>query len=339
MVALLAGAVFRTVRAENRLYRPSGASNEIEHEDRTLYDESRDRRIPVRVFRPGTRVGGQPVVVFSPGLGASRTDYGYLAEHLARHGYFSIVLTHPGSDAASRRRWLQDNAPGSQERRRGWVLSSIEDPENLKNRPLDVSFVIDRLAAGDIAAGADASLVGVAGHSFGASTAMAVGGMLVDLPQADGGPGTSFRDPRVKAVLAMSPQGPGTMGIGEESWSAFAVPVMLMTGTRDRAPGIRTVAWRKAALDRIQGVDRYALTLRGGTHLTFGGRGTGETFRDRVPFGLTSRAHHVKVIESAALAFFDSYLTGSIGARRWLGGYFGGDQPDATVDFRSGRGN
>src|SRR5262249_44935706 len=112
----------------------------------------------------------------------------------------------------------------------------------------------------------DEDKVGVLGHSFGAYTAMVVAGATVDLPD---GKASSFRDARVKAVLPMSPEGPGTMGLTLSSWDRFAVPGRHLTGSRDYGAGQRSATWRRAGYEHVQGVDDYLVTLEGAGHMTF----------------------------------------------------------------------
>lgn len=84
------------------------------------------------------------------------------------------------------------------------------DWRNAIERPRDVSFAIDQLEkanapGGELAGKLDLKRIGVAGHSFGAYTAMAIAGQT--------GGRSSFRDPRVSAAIAMSapaPKGNGT---------------------------------------------------------------------------------------------------------------------------------
>jgi predicted dienelactone hydrolase len=42
--------------------------------------------------------GAAPVVLFSHGLGGSRTGSVFLGEHWAARGYVAVFLQHPGSD-------------------------------------------------------------------------------------------------------------------------------------------------------------------------------------------------------------------------------------------------
>ena len=229
--------------------------------DRTLHRQrrrqglarpARNRAVPARLFIPQAAAGQTfPVVVFSHGLWTNRESYGYFARHIASHGYVVILPQHTGSDTGALScltcdvglvtDWLLENPV------RGGLIdlpdrnllqSSIQDPNNLVNRPLDISFAIDQIATDPaLTPVANSNRIGVAGHSFGAYTAMAAGGMLVDLPEELGGADRSFRDSRITATLAMSAQGPGTMGISDGAWSAFGTPAMFLTGTFDYSTG------------------------------------------------------------------------------------------------------
>src|SRR6266481_1071766 len=73
-------------------------------------------------------------------------------------------------------------------------------------------------------------------------TADAIAGALVDLP---GHPATNFRDPRVKAVVLLSPQGPGEFGLTDHSWDHVMLPLLSMTGSLDLGAGNRGPEWKK----------------------------------------------------------------------------------------------
>ncbi len=340
LVVLLLASTIRTKATERALYR-AGDGSRVEQSDLTFSDPSRSRQVPVRVYRPAGGGGpARPLIVFSPGLGASREDYGYLGAHLAARGYLVAVVTHAGSDSAALRAGLKRD-------RTGWVAAALDDPVNLRDRPQDISFVIDSLTDADSPFRVDPARIGVAGHSFGASTAMALGGMKVELGDDE----ASLTDPRVQAVVAMSPQGTGTMGIAPGAWDGFETPVMLLTGTRDFAPGGRPIRWRRTAFDQISSADRYLVTLIGATHLTFGGRGAItaeegaegdggsdylEDLRQALPVGARSRSHHLKVIDALVCAFFDHYLGDRDDAGRWLRGYAGERHFDARAEFQPG---
>lgn len=332
---LLAVLVLATARAQS----PAAESRPLEEApgpwktvflDEDWKDASRDRTVPVRIWRPEQPAPAEsrhaapfPVIILSPGLGGSRSTYGYLAHHLASHGYVVVTLTHPGSDTRDfggrivrrvRDGLLGESAPVS--RPMDLLLDSVNDAANLRNRPRDVSFALDRIAAHPVlATQADLKRVGVAGHSFGAHTAMCVGGMAVDVPDAEA---CSFRDPRVKAVLPMSPEGPGAMGIRKGAWDSFAVPVLFLTGTRDYGANAASAAWRRSGFEGVRGVDDYLVTIAGAGHMAFAmpGRETRE------------------LVDSLAVLFFDAYVKEDAAARARLQGFFAGKRPDCAAEFK-----
>lgn len=371
------------------MYKPVAGPFTVKVIDEDWRDAARDRTLPVRIYMPQRPAGAQarpsappekfPVIVFSHGLWGSRMNYGYFGQHMASHGYLVVAPTHPGSDTADllRRTLAAKGSKGSGEKgaaagASGWLMESIEDPDNLRQRPLDLTFVIDEIARNaQLGAIADMSRVGVGGHSFGAYTVMAIGGMKVDLPNDKG---HSFRDERVKAVLPMSPEGTGTMGIRDGAWDAFAAPVMFLTGTRDYGAGARSAAWRRTAFDAVNTVDDYLVTLNGAGHMTFGtGGGKGgdgspaqdaarERLIDRLfdrmqeknggkpddkplsPAGAAGgagkpgdQAHHTMMINSLSAAFFDAYLNNDPAARTWLAAYFAAKHDDCTAEFKAGK--
>lgn len=366
-ILLSLGVLPAPAGAETALYKASAGPYPTTVVDREWVDGARNRMVPARLFVPTASAGETfPVVVFSHGLWANSRKYQYFAEHLASHGYVVILPQHRGSDSASLlclscdlalvTDWLMDNPVTSgaiSTADHQFLQSAVEDPDNLVNRPLDVSFAIDQITSDPALAGvADPARIGVAGHSFGAYTSMAVGGMLVDLPAEHGGPNRSFRDPRVKASLSMSPQGPGTVGISEDAWSEFAVPAMYLTGTRDYGADEAAAQWRRSAFDRTRGQERFLVVLTGAGHSAFAGKAEltdaveGSTGLFSVtnallgPIGLTqtkpiASLYNADVIKSTATAFFDSYLKADPASRAWLGQYAGTEHPDATAEYRS----
>ncbi len=305
-------------------YKPAPGPFQVEQLDETWADAARPdkdgkpRQVPVRIYIP-TKVtleitpgqGKYPVIVFSHGLGGTRQGYAYLGRHLASHGYLVIHPQHAGSDLDSLRQ------PG--ERLIGIVERDTSDPANLENRPRDVTFVLDQVAKHErLSAIADLDHAGVAGHSFGAYTALACAGMTVDLPAK---PAQSWADPRIKAAAAMSGQGSGVMGITEHSWDKITVPVLIMTGTNDRAQGGRPPAWRHEPFDHLNNPDTFFLNIKDATHMTFSGRAgpagpNDAPGKDDAPAGPAAR--HLDWIRQTTTAFFDAYLRNDAAAKQWL---------------------
>jgi len=346
------------------LYKAAAGPFAVEVIDRPWRDESRKRDIPVRIYLPAMKGDAAktklPLVVMSHGLGGSRTTYAYFGHHLASHGYVVIAPTHAGSDTQSFLDWSRDHRDDANKTGAaggGWLLASISDPANLRDRPLDVTFVIDEAARSDLLKDRiDMERIGVAGHSFGAYTAMAIGGMTVDLPE---GKARSLRDPRVKAVLPMSPEGPGTMGITAGSWDAFAVPVLFLTGTRDYGAGGRSAAWRRSGFEHVRGVDDYLVTLEGAGHMTFADLagsakqdadddkdGAHARLRERIRERMLEAAggndsadaaahsRHVALIQSSGTAFFDAYVGGDAKAKDWLAAFAAAKRGDCQAEFK-----
>ena len=110
----------------------------------------------------------------------------------------------------------------------------------------------------------------VAGHSYGALTALAMGGAEGDLPEGVTGP---MRDPAARCVLAFSPPPPIPGLIAPAGYAALAIPALIQTGTADVMPGWPEPDWRVhlPAYDcAAPGGDRYLLVLDGADH-DFGG--------------------------------------------------------------------
>jgi predicted dienelactone hydrolase len=145
-----------------------------------------------------------------------------------------------------------------------------------KNRAADISFVIDSLASlveqyPEIKERVAASKVAVAGHGYGAFTALLIGGVT----PSSNGVATSYADRRAKAIVATSPPGPGsTPGLTEESFKTLTVPTMFLTGTGDYgASEAEDPAWRKKAYE-LSPPDKWFVSIAGAGHLAFTGQTT-----------------------------------------------------------------
>jgi predicted dienelactone hydrolase len=346
-----------------KLYKEEAGPFTFKTIDEDWADQARtpNRTIPVRMFvpevkaEPGAAADAKPsklpVIIFSPGLGASRITYAYFARHLASNGYIVIVPSHPGSDTAAAVEWIRQhgeaparggspatrlrarnnadgNDPNTDDRPGGWLLTSINDPDNLRERPRDISFIISKIPTHAVLGPiANMSQIGVGGHSFGAYTAMAIGGMRVDLPESHGGAKQSFRDPRVRAVLPMSPEGAGAMGIVPGAWDSFRVPALFLTGTRDYGAGGRSASWRRQAFEGVHGFfDYYLITLDGAGHMTFG--------RPEGVVASKSDASHAALIRSLGTAFFDAYVRDNDAAKDWIRKFAVSKPAGCTAEYK-----
>jgi len=169
---------------------------------------------------PASAAGPFPLVVFSHGNDGIRFQSWFLMEHLASHGFVVAAPDHVGNTA------LDILNPGT--------------PFETRDRPLDISLVITAMLARSAAPGdalegrIDPARVGVAGHSFGGFTTLAMAIGFEDVPP----------DPRVRAIMPMSPV--STFFSGAEI-ASIGVPTLLVGGTADTTTPIdpqTTFAWQ-----------------------------------------------------------------------------------------------
>jgi dienelactone hydrolase len=270
--------------------------------DGAIADPSRERSIPVRVRMPETGTGRAPVILFSHGLGGSVEAGTLYAQQWVKTGFLVVHVQHPGSDQSV---W-QGQLGGIGK------LKKAAGGEQLRDRVLDMGRVADAVAAGMRVGGCnlgqgDAARLGAAGHSFGAHTVLALAG------QSFGPRGAMGRDPRFKAVAALSPMSPGTdAATAPAAFGGIPVPVPSATGSADGSPLAKgrsleqVVAARAAVFPALPatrtGVGSVGLWLEGATHSDFGGNARGRRKSD---------AHVVAVTTAATTAFFVAHLGGN----------------------------
>ncbi len=285
----------------------SGPHIVTEVETLVLHDAKRNKDVHIRVFYPNDS-GKYPVIVFSHGAGGSQNCCDGLTRHWATYGYVTIQPTHDDS-AIQRRNAGEENIQFTKA-----VRDALKNPAHWESRPLDISYVLDVLPnLGNRIPGLigkiDTDRIGVGGHSMGSYTAEAIAGALIDLP---GHPGRSFEDPRVKAVLCLSPQGPGQFGLNEHSFDQMALPYMGITGSLDSLGPVASPAWHKTPFERSQPGDKYHLYIEGANHMSF------ITPRTLLPNHSEQGGAIFDYTNSASLAFWNAYLKGDASAKSYL---------------------
>jgi predicted dienelactone hydrolase len=284
----------------------------IETEDLTWNDAARARDVPARIFAPaqGETDGPLPLVVFSHGGGESRESYTYLGNYWAQSGYIAIFVTHLGFDRDAARNG-GDGPPA------GFINDDIEQ------RPRDLSFAIDRATSEDpgsrlIDGRVDSARIATGGQCAGASTALMLAGLAVDLV---GAPDTRFVDSRVRAVVALSPQvgagdGPLSGIFDAPSWERVEKPTLAITGSRDFAwlEEVRSDPLvRRRPYDRlVQVTDKFLVDIKDAEHHAF------TDSRPRYPVRRPRDPRHHDWIAQAATRFLDAQLKQSSEARDWL---------------------
>jgi predicted dienelactone hydrolase len=228
----------------------------------TVRDTERAKDLVFTVEYP-TRPGSYPVIFFSHGFGATRQMYVGLSSHWASQGYVVIKPAH--ADAGR----LQTSGVNT-----AW---ENQTPTDWRNRVRDITALIDALdrieeSYPELKGKIDRDKIGVGGHSYGAFTAMLLAGARTFA--AGSTTGASYADPRVKAAVVMSPQGPSeTFGLTPESWKGIRVPVLYMTGTLDKGlSDNETPEWRRQAFDLSPDGDKWLAVLAGASHGSFAGQ-------------------------------------------------------------------
>jgi dienelactone hydrolase len=256
------------------LAAPAADAEAVDHvsvQDFDWFDTSRNRAVPVRLYLPAAPVNGAaaaplPLVVFSHGIGGSRRGYSYLGRHWASQGYASLHLQHVGSD---RTLWAGNplGLPGR--------LQAAAQESEATSRVRDLSFALDQLLAGPLAARIDAGRIVAAGHSYGANTTLLAAGAEVQR----GGQPVKLRDPRIRAAIVISAPPFYGEAAPEQVLGHIGVPSLHITATEDviRVPGYYSPAADRLAVFEATGGPAKALAVfEGGSHSIFTDRaGTG----------------------------------------------------------------
>jgi len=277
----------------------------------SLQDNNQNKELYFTLLYPTTG-RNYPVIVFSHGAGGSPKSYIKLLTYWAQHGYVVVAPAHADDQGGG---LLKLKA----------ALDSTEDPAARVNRLEDVTFLIDSLKGlvevePGLKGKMDFNRLGVGGHSYGAYVAMVIGGTKVDLTNS--GTMKTYKDPRVRSVLLMSPQGVGRMGLNETSWSSFHIPMLLMTGSLDKPFGNAGSSSRTDPYRLAPSGHKYEIYIDGANHLSFCDFMSNLPERRRLfapaqSSSLTQREMY-QYVEAGSLAFWDATLKNSATAREYL---------------------
>ncbi len=228
-----------------------------------------------------------PVVVLSPGFAMTASNYAWLAEHLASHGFVVVSPEHH-----------ERMAPGMNDFWRALV-----------SRPREILTVFNYLdeqvkAGGNLEGLLDPQLVAVIGHSYGGYTTLAAAGARIDfdsfkqlceettdeqvpgrdllcnpivpheadiiaLAGLDPNPPDlwpAWADPRVDAIVPMA----GDAYLFNESGLApISIPVMAMGGTQDA--GTPFVWGAQPTYEFVSSPKKIKIGFQGAEHMIFAG--------------------------------------------------------------------
>lgn len=209
-----------------------------------------------------------PLVVFSPGLGATIWAHNFLAGRVASHGFVVAVIYHYGDAFFPWERWD------------GYAVTGA-------NRSLDMSFVLDGLLAknttqGDLLAGLiNPALVAASGWSYGgfASTVLASGVDNIGQDMEDQGMMTPEDSPLLYTPLPSDPRIKAIVPLDGSSWvmkfhelARVSVPAMGQGEewtTLKEQIGDPFTSWQARQHAAFQGHPNYRVDVAGAYHQSF----------------------------------------------------------------------
>ncbi|MGF1541277.1 MAG: alpha/beta hydrolase [Pleurocapsa sp.] len=285
-----------------------------------LRDNSRDRRFSLDLYLPQPQTSEPlPLIVISHGLGSDRTTFDYLAKHLAAHGFAVAVPEHPGSDANQ----IQSLLTG--------LDDNVTPPEEFIDRPLDISFLLDRLET-DYGRQIDVHNVGIIGQSFGAYTALALAGAKLNLEQLKQScqnldeswnislllqclalelPPEYFalnlRDKRITAAIAINPVVSAVFG--EAGMSRIHIPLTIISGSSD--PITPALLEQIIPFTWLTNDNKYLALLKGGTHFSTLNESSGSIPVPSQAIGPNPTVAQ-NYIKQLGLAFFRAYIENNL---------------------------
>lgn len=307
-----------------------------------MRDRSRNRIFPTELYLPQTKSQKPlPLIVISHGLGSDLTTFAYLAEHLASHGFAVAVPEHPGSSARQINALLRG------------LDSDVTPPEELIDRPLDIKFLLDRLAQ-RYGKKIDTNNVGAIGQSFGAYTTLALAGaelnwksleddcstldsswnlswliqcLALQLPTSNAR--ESLQEDRIKAAIAINPLVSSIFG--RESLSEIDIPVMLVSGSDD--PITPALTEQIVPFTWLTTADKYLLLLQGGTHFSTLNESAGS-----IPVPAKAIGPDPKIaqnyIKQMGLAFFNRYIEQESSYTNYLNAAYGAVISEQNLPLR-----
>lgn len=243
----------------------------------------------VAIWKPAGSAppGGYPLILFSHGFTGCDTQSVLLMEALAQAGYLVLAPNHRDAVCGS--------AGGAEDWYPGKLFAKLQttpsqkpfrDPDawsetTYKDRAADLEAILDAVLGEGSFEGVqiNSRRIGVAGHSLGGYTALGLAGAW-----------PSWKDRRVKAVLALSPYCAPFLKKGD--LRHLGVPIMYQGGTHD--VGITPFVRRPGGAYDLTSVPKYYVEFDGAGH-----------------FAWTNLSKEYQpLIATYAVAFFDRYLKG-----------------------------
>jgi predicted dienelactone hydrolase len=238
---------------------------------------------------PSRACGGTvPLIVFSHGYTGCALQSIFLVEELARHGYVVAAPDHADASCHTGSLKREEQAKAMAKQPPIFKPESWDDATR-KDRREDIELVIGALLRdGEFKKVINAEEIGLAGHSLGGYTVLGMAG---------GWP--SWRDERVRAVLALSPyvmpfQAKKTLG-------DVHVPLMYQGGDLDM--GITPFLTGPHGGYAAANAPTYFVELKRAGHFAWVNCG-----RERTTEACLAHVTNARLIAEYSVAFFDRYL-------------------------------
>ncbi|HCS27966.1 MAG TPA: hypothetical protein DIW43_10965 [Spongiibacteraceae bacterium] len=280
-------------------YITPGSHNITSPVEQTLAaDEKYSYALPLRLLLPEKGDSDDkawPVIVFSHGNWSDADRYEPLLRFWVSHGYAVIAPTH--LDGRSMARGIFNSLRYGQ---LGLIRARVEDVQRI----LDSLSAIERRTQASF----DRTRIAVAGHSFGAFTAQQFAGAIA----SDEDEVVAVSDPRVRAVIAVSPPGPMFDVIHDKSWVDMRGPVLTTTGTWDSNPQFWP-DWRMHLMsyETAQAGGQYSLVIDGADHYL--GNLICRPEREEAP-----QHDALRMVNAVSLQFLAAYLNDDAKAMAYL---------------------
>ncbi len=225
---------------------------------------------------------GYPVVLFSPGFASCGRQSVALTEGLSHAGYLVLAPDHRDAACGPSREGRHFEKLSSVWSQKPFLRPESWSDATYRDRRDDLEAILDAVLKQKSFQGirVDPNRVGLAGHSLGGYTVLGLAGAW-----------PSWKDARVKAVLALSPY--CTPYIRKGTLGGLGVPVMYQGGTLDI--GVTPFVRRRGGAYDQTSSPKYYIEFGGASHLAW----------------TNLSKSYQPVFLDYALAFFDRYLRGA----------------------------
>lgn len=226
--------------------------------------------------------GSHPLILFSHGFLGAGDQTIFLMEAFARKGYVVASLNHADSLLQKRSKPIE---PPKFADAKSWTDQKFRDRQQDMTALLDHLLELNGKKGSFLHERVDANVVGACGHSLGGYTVLGLAGAW-----------DSWRDERIKAVLAMSPYSMPFLTQG--SVAKIKIPVMIQGGTLD----FGITPFQPPIYDKLS-APKYLLVLKNETHLGWTNLiSLGKTTVEVVQDG------NAQLITDYSVAFFERHL-------------------------------